>query len=68
MTYQAAEKLFNSKLVAQTAFLPFSITTLAQLCSAHNLPVKATGKRPTGSIKKSDYIDAIFSAVSLTYI
>src|SRR5882762_5367898 len=68
MTYEAAEKLFKRDTVSKTAFQVFPIAILARLCGTYGLPVRATGKKPMGSIKKSDYVDAIFSAVRLTYM
>jgi len=64
MSYDAAVKLLHGERVNKSAFQNFPIATLAKLCDAHKLGVKGTGKRPNGSKKKSDYIEAIFSFVS----
>jgi phage gp29-like protein len=61
----AAERLLKSKIIAQTAFQKFSVETLAKLCEAYGMPVRATGQKPMGSKKKSDYIAAIMCFVSL---
>jgi hypothetical protein len=59
-----ALNLFLSDKVNDGAFQKFPIATLANLCDVYELPVEGTGKRPNGSKKKSDYIDAIFAFVS----
>jgi hypothetical protein len=63
MAYDAAEKLLHTKTVGKTAFQSFRVDTLAKLCHTYGLSVTGTGRRPKGSKKKSDYIDAIFSFV-----
>jgi len=60
MAYDAAQKLLHAKIVGKTAFQHFPVSTLAELCSTYELSVTGTGRRPKGSKKKSDYIDAIF--------
>jgi hypothetical protein len=64
MSGDSAVNLFLSEKVNKGAFQKFPITTLANLCDVYGLPVEGTGRRPNGSKKKSDYIDAIFAFVS----
>jgi hypothetical protein len=64
MSYDAAAKLLLSNKVNKNAFQNFPIVTLKKLCDAFGLPVEGTGKRPKGSKKKSDYVNAIFTFVS----
>lgn len=64
MDSAAAEQLLNSKTITKTAFQGFPINTLAKLCEAHGISVRATGQKPKGSKKKSDYIAAIVRFVS----
>jgi hypothetical protein len=63
MAYDVAEILLLSAKVNKSAFQSFPIATLAKLCEAFGMPVQATGQRPIGSKKKSDFIDAIFTFV-----
>ncbi|KIM76801.1 hypothetical protein PILCRDRAFT_91437 [Piloderma croceum F 1598] len=59
MDLAAAEQLLKSKVVAKTGFRNFPIETLAKLCERHGMVVRATGRKPKGSKKKSDYVAAI---------
>ena len=64
MDLAAAERLLKSKVVAKTGFRNFPIETLAKLCERHGMVVRATGRKPKGSKKKSDYVATIVCYVS----
>ena len=65
MDLAAAERLLKSKIIAKTAFQKLLIETLAKLCEAYRMPVRATSQKPMGLKKKSNYIAAIVCFVSL---
>jgi len=65
MNLAAAERLLKSRIITQTAFQNFSVETLAKLCEAYGMLVRATSQKPMGLKKKSDYIAAIMCFVSL---
>jgi hypothetical protein len=62
--YEAVVQLLHSANISKSAFQHVPVATLAQICNTYQLPVEGTGRRPSGSKKKSDYIEAIFSFVS----